>query len=108
MPPRPAYGRSAPSPLDATDDANMTAVITSQLALIASQWIEASYRNSQLPPDVTTLPVGAPLQSISDTLAGASRALGAFIAQCNTLAVQWPPPPITTTTTGVSGNGGTP
>jgi hypothetical protein len=58
------------------------------------------------PPPATqpTPPPGTELQSVSDCLFGANRALGAYIAQLNTLLVLWP----TIVPAAGATNGGTP
>lgn len=92
--PPPNIGSSGPAPLTALSDA--TAVITAQLALITAQNIQADDLTvAALPPDISSLPVNPNLPSITDTLAGASRALGAYINQLEALATLWPytPPP---------------
>lgn len=97
--------QSTPEPRDATSDANTVAIIQQQLDLIGAQNTAFAYLFGQLPTSTETPPTGSDLQAITDTLAGASRALGAVISQLTTLGVLWPP---TTSTTVVNGNGGTP
>lgn len=102
-------GREAPpraTPFDATSDVNMQAIIAAQLTTIQAQFTEATYLFGELPGPTVVPPATLPLQSISDTLAGMQRALGAFISQSNVLMTVWPGP--YTAASGVSGNGGSP
>lgn len=103
-------GREMPpsevQPLDAQSDTNMQAIIAAQLTTIQAQFTEATYLFGELPGPTVVPPATLPLQSISDTLAGMQRALGAFISQSNVLMTVWPGP--YTAATGVSGNGGSP
>jgi hypothetical protein len=108
------------TPTDATSDANVTAIIQQQMTLLTTQLVEAIYLEGEMmltpPPPATqpTPPPGSDLQSITDCLFGANRALGGYLAQLNTLLVLWPAiVPAATGTSAVNGqsslgNGGSP
>jgi hypothetical protein len=109
--------RATVAPTDATSDANVTAIIQQQMTLLTTQLVEAEYLEGEMmltppapvpPATQPTPPPGSDLQSISDSLFGANRALGAYIAQLNTLLVLWPAIVPATTTSAVNGNGGSP
>ena len=109
----PPWMKAAPTPLDAQSDTNTEAIIAAQLALLAAQFVEATYLSGQTqvdPPPATAPvpPAGAQLQAITDCLAGASRALGAYNSQLQTLLVLWPTLVPATSSPAVNGNGGTP